>query len=150
MTVSYSVLVNKIVLHLFRACFMFFNKILLFSCTFLVKFISKYFVDFGPIVGGMFFSISSSVYYWNRKKKSLISVYLSFIQPNSLINPVLCLFKLEPLGFFLMYTIICKSREICFFFYWHTLILLLFQNNFKFIKSCKNNNNTRNIHISNR
>lgn len=85
-----------------------------------------------------------------EKKKSLISVYLSFIQPNSLINPVLCLFKLEPLGFFLMYTIICKSREICFFFYWHTLILLLFQNNFKFIKSCKNNNNTRNIHISNR
>ena len=71
MIVSHSVLENTIALHLLRACFLSISKILLFSCTFLVKFISRYFMGFGPIVDEIFFSISSSVYCWNRKKKRL-------------------------------------------------------------------------------
>lgn len=66
--VSHSVLESTSALHLFRACFLSFSKSLLFSCTFLVKFISRYFMGFGPLVDEIFFSISSSVDCWNRKK----------------------------------------------------------------------------------
>lgn len=69
MIVSHTVLENTIALHLFRACFLSFSKILLFSCTFLVKFISRYLMGFDPIVNEIFLSISSSVYCWNRKER---------------------------------------------------------------------------------
>lgn len=69
MIVSHTVLENTVALHLFRARFLSFSEILLFSCTFLVKFISRYFMGFDPIVNEIFFSISSYVYCWNRKER---------------------------------------------------------------------------------
>lgn len=77
MTVSHSVLENSIILHLFKACSMSFNKTLLFSFSSLVNFISRYCMGLGPIADGTFFSISLSVYGWNRKTDSffLTEVY---------------------------------------------------------------------------
>lgn len=60
-TGSHSVLENSIILHLFRACSVSFNKTLLFSFSSHVKFISRYCMGLGPIADGTFFSISLSV-----------------------------------------------------------------------------------------
>lgn len=143
MIVSHSVLENNIVLHWFRVCFMSFSKILLFSYTFLGKCISKYLMGFGPIVGRMFFSISP-VYCWHRKKDIYIQILLLL-----LFCFYLFCFNQSLLGFSTYILSSASQGNYVSFSIGLLSFYFLFQNNFKFIKSCKNKISSRNNHIPN-